>query len=105
MKPVASVSQCCCLSVLVLTLIRSPQGINLSAEQILTGVKEYFEVQAVEGWAGLMTFINAAKATPGLRWAAPLEVKTSAEKVFTEKFGAKETAASSKSKAKVRIHS
>lgn len=82
-------------------LILVHEGVNLSPEEISAKVKEYFDSQTVEGWSGLMTFINGAKATPGLRWASPIEVKTSAEKVFTEKFGAKETAASSKSKAKV----
>ncbi|KAG8883463.1 hypothetical protein FRB97_006591 [Tulasnella sp. 331] len=73
-------------------------GVNLSIEEVSTRVKTYFDGQNVDSWAGLMTFINSAKATPELRWASPLEVKTATERLFTEKFGPKETGGKPKAK-------
>ncbi|KAG8998880.1 hypothetical protein FRB93_013447 [Tulasnella sp. JGI-2019a] len=73
-------------------------GVNLSSEEVSARVKAYFDGQTPEGWSGLMTFINAAKATPELRWANQLEVKTATEQLFMEKFGSKETTSKSKTK-------
>ncbi|KAG8901297.1 hypothetical protein FRB99_005412 [Tulasnella sp. 403] len=73
-------------------------GVDLAPEEISSRVQSHFEAQAVEGWSSLMSFINSAKATRELRWAPPLEVKTSAERLFTEKFGAKEAATKGKGK-------
>jgi glutaminyl-tRNA synthetase len=42
--------------------------------------------------------ISGVKGTPELRWANPLELKNTVEKVFAERFGAKEAA---KAKGKV----
>lgn len=56
---------------------------------------------AVLGWASLGQVISGVKSSPDLRWASPLDVKNSVEKVFLERFGAKEAA---KPKGKVRCH-
>lgn len=75
-------------------------GLNLSAEEVALRVKQYLEGEAPQGWSSLSKIINAAKSTPALRWANPLEVKAAADKWFEETFGAKELA---KPKAKVCI--
>jgi glutaminyl-tRNA synthetase len=55
-------------------------------------VTRYITSNGVTGWANLSSVITGVKGTPELRWASPLELKNSVERVFTEKFGAKETA-------------
>ncbi|KAG8982735.1 hypothetical protein FRB90_006592, partial [Tulasnella sp. 427] len=73
-------------------------GVELSSEQVGESVRSHFEAHPADGWPSLMAFINSAKSTPSLRWAPPLEVKTSVEKLFTERFGPKETGAKGKAK-------
>ncbi|KAG8932593.1 hypothetical protein FRC01_013088 [Tulasnella sp. 417] len=73
-------------------------GVELSSDQVNELVKSHFEAQPADGWSSLMSFINSAKATPTLRWAPPLEVKTATEKLFTERFGPKEVGGKGKTK-------
>lgn len=64
-------------------------------------VSNYISSSAVTGWTNLSSVITGVKGTPELRWANPLELKNSVERVFTEKFGTKETA---KPKGKVTLN-
>ncbi|KAF8663362.1 hypothetical protein AX16_000938 [Volvariella volvacea WC 439] len=72
-------------------------GFSITPEQIYKNAKSYIAANSIAGWTSLGSVISALKATAGLRWANPVEVKNAVEKVFTETFGAKEAA---KSKAK-----
>lgn len=73
-------------------------GIELTPEEIYTIFRSLVNAQRIEGWSALQAVISAAKNATKLRWAPPLDVKNAADRVFTEKFGPKETG---KPKAKV----
>ncbi|KAF9520716.1 hypothetical protein BS47DRAFT_1374626 [Hydnum rufescens UP504] len=72
-------------------------GIELTPGEVYAVFQSLLSVQPVEGWSALPNVINAAKAATKLRWASPLDVKNAADRVFTEKFGPRDT---SKTKAK-----
>lgn len=86
------------LSISVIDLIHFYSGIELTPEEVYAIFLSLLSVQPVEGWSALPNVINAAKAATKLRWASPLDVKNAADRVFTEKFGPRET---SKPKPKV----
>ncbi|PCH41482.1 glutaminyl-tRNA synthetase [Wolfiporia cocos MD-104 SS10] len=65
-------------------------GFSITAEELAAQVTNYLAFSAVTGWANLGATIGVLKNTD-LRWANPLELKNAVERVFTEKFGAKET--------------
>ncbi|KAL1739011.1 tRNA synthetases class I, catalytic domain-containing protein, partial [Schizophyllum fasciatum] len=67
-------------------------GFSITPEDLYKHIAEIAEPSASKGWAGLGSVISAAKAVPSLRWANPLEVKATVEKLFLEKFGPKEAA-------------
>ena len=64
----------------------------MSVEELDNQVAKYITSAAVTGWASLGQVISGVKNIPDLRWANALDVKKAVEKVFNDKFGAKETA-------------
>ncbi|EPQ59008.1 glutaminyl-tRNA synthetase [Gloeophyllum trabeum ATCC 11539] len=67
-------------------------GYSITPEELYTKVTEYVSSAAVSGWNNLGASIGALKGTPELRWANPLELKSSVERAFTERFGSREAA-------------
>ncbi|KAJ7228485.1 tRNA synthetases class I, catalytic domain-containing protein [Mycena pura] len=67
-------------------------GFSMSVEELDNQVAKYITSAAVTGWASLGQVISGVKNIPDLRWANALDVKKAVEKVFNDKFGAKETA-------------
>ncbi|KAI0722233.1 glutaminyl-tRNA synthetase [Cerioporus squamosus] len=63
-------------------------GFSITAEELVTRVKDYVASSAYTGWNNLGAAIGGLKATD-LRWANALELKNAVESAFTEKFGAK----------------
>ena len=70
----------------------SPEGFSITLENLYTKVLNYVNTASPSSWDDLGRTIGTLKGTPDLRWANPLEVKNTVEKVFTEKFGDKSTA-------------
>lgn len=73
-------------------------GFTISPKELYVQVEAHVAATKITGWASLGPVISALKNTPELRWANPLEVKTTVDKVFLDKFGPKEA---TKPKAKV----
>ncbi|KDR83953.1 hypothetical protein GALMADRAFT_55864 [Galerina marginata CBS 339.88] len=73
-------------------------GFTISPEELYSHVETYVAANTITGWASLGSVVSALKNTLYLRWASPLEVKTTVDKVFLDKFGPKEAA---KAKGKV----
>lgn len=69
-----------------------PPGINLTDEDISSSVESHLSSNSVAGWPAVTSVLGTLKTTTNLRWANPLAVKTAVERVFTEKFGTKESA-------------
>ncbi|KAF8914170.1 tRNA synthetases class I, catalytic domain-containing protein [Gymnopilus junonius] len=67
-------------------------GFTMSPEELYRHVEGYVTSNNIAGWASLGPVISALKNTPELRWASPLEVKTTVDKMFLDKFGPKEAA-------------
>ncbi|KAG9317489.1 glutaminyl-tRNA synthetase [Chiua virens] len=67
-------------------------GFSITADQLDAVVKDYIQSNSVSGWTSLGAAISGVKNIPSLRWANPLEIKNAVERVFTQVFGAKETA-------------
>ncbi|KAA1466688.1 glutamine-tRNA ligase [Dentipellis sp. KUC8613] len=67
-------------------------GFSITPEELTARVTEYIKSSANAGWATFGPTISSIKSTPELRWANPLELKNTVERVFTELFGAKEAA-------------
>ncbi|KAJ7638989.1 tRNA synthetases class I, catalytic domain-containing protein [Roridomyces roridus] len=67
-------------------------GFSITAAELYDQIANYVTSAAVSGWSNLGQVINAARSIPELRWANTLEVKNTVEKVFLDKFGAKEAA-------------
>ncbi|PPQ77709.1 hypothetical protein CVT25_011144 [Psilocybe cyanescens] len=67
-------------------------GFFISPEELYAQVNDYVTTNNTTSWASLGTVINALKASPSLRWANALDVKKTVDKVFLDKFGAKEAA-------------
>ncbi|TRM68091.1 tRNA synthetases class I, catalytic domain-containing protein [Schizophyllum amplum] len=67
-------------------------GFHITPEELYERIAEVAGPSASKGWAGLGAVISATKAVPSLRWANPLEIKSTVEKLFLEKFGPKEAA-------------
>jgi hypothetical protein len=65
---------------------------------LYSAVTGYIQSNAVPGWADLNKVIGGLKATD-LRWANALELKNTAERAFTESFGAKQTGKPTKVRA------
>lgn len=74
-------------------------GFSVSPEELESQIDTYIMSVNVTGWASLGSVISATKNTPELRWANPLDIKKTVDKVFLNRFGAKESA---KPKGKVR---
>ncbi|KAG7449026.1 glutaminyl-tRNA synthetase [Guyanagaster necrorhizus] len=66
-------------------------GYSISPEEVYDKVLAYVKDNVVAGWSCLGSVISAIRSTPELRWATPVEVKNAVEKVFTAKFGPKES--------------
>ena len=75
-------------------------GFSITPEELYNRISEFVASSAFAGWDQLNAAISGAKGLRELRWASPVELKTTVEKVFTEKFGAKEAA---KPKSKVSV--
>ena len=73
-------------------------GFSITPEELYNRISEFVASSHFVGWDQLNAAISGAKGLRELRWASPVELKTTVEKVFTEKFGAKEAA---KPKSKV----
>ncbi|KAF8525313.1 glutaminyl-tRNA synthetase [Gautieria morchelliformis] len=69
-------------------------GVDVTPEQVYSSVSDYVESNSsdVAGWIHLTSVLSGVKNTPALRWASTLDVKTSVERVFTERYGPKEAA-------------
>ncbi|KAF8165525.1 glutamine-tRNA ligase [Crassisporium funariophilum] len=65
---------------------------TISPEKLYSLVETHVTANDVAGWASLGPVVSALKNTPELRWANPLEVKNTVDKVFIAKFGPKESA-------------
>ncbi|KAF8631574.1 hypothetical protein AX15_002325 [Amanita polypyramis BW_CC] len=63
-----------------------------SPDELHSYATVYLENNEVDGWASLATVINVLKKAPELNGARPLDIKSTVEQVFTEKFGPKEAA-------------
>jgi glutaminyl-tRNA synthetase len=74
-------------------------GFTITPEELLNQVRNYATSSSIAGWNALGTTLNALRGSSELRWANPLEVKDTVEKVFLETFGPKVA----KSKVKVRV--
>ena len=75
-------------------------GFSITAEGLYNRISEFVASSSFVGWDNLNAAISGAKGLRELRWASPVELKTTVEKVFTDKFGAKEAV---KPKSKVNI--
>jgi glutaminyl-tRNA synthetase len=75
-------------------------GFSITAEELYHRISEFVASSSFVGWDSLNAAISGAKGLRELRWASPVELKTTVEKVFTDKFGAKEAA---KPKSKVNL--
>ncbi|KAF8592448.1 glutamine-tRNA ligase [Ramaria rubella] len=67
-------------------------GIVVTSEQVYQHVVDYITADlpsAASGWTNLSFVLSGVKDIPALRWASSLDVKTSVERVFTERFGPK----------------
>ncbi|KAJ7240299.1 tRNA synthetases class I, catalytic domain-containing protein [Mycena haematopus] len=67
-------------------------GFSITAAELYEHIAKYTTDAAIAGWASLGQVIGGVKNIPELRWANTLEVKNTVEKVFNDKFGAKEAA-------------
>ncbi|KAJ6515726.1 glutamine-tRNA ligase [Mycena sanguinolenta] len=67
-------------------------GFSITAAELYDHIAKYTTDAAIAGWASLGQVISGVKNIPELRWANTLEVKNTVEKVFSDKFGAKEAA-------------
>ncbi|EIN10891.1 glutamine-tRNA ligase [Punctularia strigosozonata HHB-11173 SS5] len=69
-------------------------GFSITPEDLFARVSDFITSQAekITGWSNLGAAMNGLKSIPDLRWANALEMKNAAERVFTEKFGAKGSA-------------
>ncbi|KAJ7068460.1 glutamine-tRNA ligase [Mycena amicta] len=67
-------------------------GFSITAEELYDQIANYLTTAAVTGWSSLGQVLGKVKGIPELRWANTLEVKNTVEKVFGDKFGAKEAA-------------
>ncbi|KAJ7368471.1 glutamine-tRNA ligase [Mycena albidolilacea] len=67
-------------------------GFSITATELYEHIAKYTTDAAITGWSSLGQVISGVKNIPELRWANTLEVKNSVEKVFNDKFGAKEAA-------------
>jgi glutaminyl-tRNA synthetase len=77
-------------------------GFSITATELYEHIAKYTTDAAIAGWSSLGQVISGVKNIPELRWANTLEVKNTVEKVFNDKFGAKEAA---KPKGKVNTPS
>lgn len=68
------------------------KGYSITPEDLYTIIINYVSTASLSGWDDLGRTIGALKGSSNLRWANPLEVKNTVEKVFTEKFGDKSAA-------------
>lgn len=68
------------------------KGYSITLEDLYTNILNYVSTASLSGWDDLGRTIGALKGSSKLRWANPLEVKNTVEKVFTEKFGDKSAA-------------
>ncbi|KAJ6598897.1 glutamine-tRNA ligase [Mycena vulgaris] len=67
-------------------------GFSITAAELYEQIAGYATSAGIAGWGSLGQVISGVKNIPGLRWANTLEVKNTVEKVFNDKFGAKEAA-------------
>lgn len=67
-------------------------GFSISPEELYAQAASYIAANAISGWSNLSSVIGGLKNTPGLRWASPLDLKNTVEKVFVDTFGSKEEA-------------
>ncbi|KAJ6490419.1 glutamine-tRNA ligase [Mycena vitilis] len=67
-------------------------GFSITAAELYEQIAKYTTSAGIAGWASLGQVISGVKNIPELRWANTLEVKNTVEKVFKDKFGAKEAA-------------
>ncbi|KAF8639647.1 hypothetical protein AX17_000912 [Amanita inopinata Kibby_2008] len=72
-------------------------GFSITPEDLHSHISRFFELNSISGWANLGAVITALRNLPELRWANPLDIKNTVEKLFVEKFGPREMA---KAKAK-----
>jgi glutaminyl-tRNA synthetase len=73
-------------------------------EELQRRVADYVAGADVSGWANLSSIIGSLKTSPELRWANPLELKTTVEEVFTQLFGEK-TAIKAKGAVSIYMYS
>ncbi|KAJ7498739.1 glutamine-tRNA ligase [Mycena latifolia] len=67
-------------------------GFSITPAELYEQIAKYTTSAAITGWGSLGQVISGVKNIPELRWANTLEVKNTVEKVFIDKFGAKEAA-------------
>jgi glutaminyl-tRNA synthetase len=67
-------------------------GFSITPERLKEKVAEHITTSGVSGWQDLGATLGALRSNPALCWANPLEVKTTVEILFAERFGAKEAA-------------
>ncbi|KAF8528937.1 glutaminyl-tRNA synthetase [Hysterangium stoloniferum] len=72
-------------------------GVVITPDQVDQLIVDYISacpIDSIAGWSNLSSVLSGAKNMPALRWANTFDVKTSVERWFAHKFGAKETAKS-----------
>ncbi|WVR07196.1 glutamine-tRNA ligase [Kwoniella sp. DSM 27419] len=77
-------------------------GIEISASDLPSLLKSYLQAlpNPADSWTSIGPILGGIKSgASDLRWANPVEVKTSLEAIFTEMFGTKEAAAAAKAQA------
>lgn len=67
----------------------SVAGFSITNEEMYNTVTTYIQSAAVTGWSNLSGVLGSLRSVPALRWASPLEVKNTVERVFVESFGPK----------------
>ncbi|KAJ7178963.1 glutamine-tRNA ligase [Mycena filopes] len=67
-------------------------GFSITPEELYEQIAKFTTDAAIAGWSSLGQAMSGVRTIPALRWANTLEIKITVEKVFNDKFGAKEAA-------------
>ncbi|KAJ7781056.1 glutamine-tRNA ligase [Mycena metata] len=65
-------------------------GFSITPAELYEQIARFTTDAAIAGWSSLGQAMSGVRTLPELRWANTLEIKNTVEKVFNDKFGAKE---------------
>ena len=82
-------------------------GVSVSPDEVRRIVLDFITERQAElailSWSGIGKTVGNVKSIPSLRWASPMDIKSSVEEVYLSVFGPKEDKAAVKAKVKVSL--